>query len=106
MLARAASNSGAVCESNARSKPRGARSRAIAPASADGGTNTMFGIHTSPVDGIVQRRDRTDYAPISTADANSASAQPIWHEQATKEGHASGDGARQGLMGGRRRWEG
>src|SRR5262245_100776 len=47
MPASAASNSAAVCDTSANSKPLGASSRAIAPASADGGTRTILGIASS-----------------------------------------------------------
>src|SRR5262245_5896217 len=72
MPASATSNSGAVCESNASSKPRGAKSRAIAPASGDGGTRTIFAITTSP-SGRNASSGATpkDYALIPLVHANS-----------------------------------
>src|SRR5262245_34390486 len=71
MPASAASNSGAVCESKASSKPRGAKSRAIAPASADGGTKTIFAIATSDRVGLPDVASRPqDNAPNPMLHAN------------------------------------
>src|SRR5262245_39610512 len=65
MAASAASNSAAVCDTSVNSNPPGASSRAIAPASADGGTRTILGIARSP-----RRKNRCQYAPIRPRHAN------------------------------------
>src|SRR5262249_24891861 len=66
MAASAASKSAAVCDTSINSNPPGANSRAIAPASADGGTSTILGITSSP------RRIKTglQYVPIRPRHAN------------------------------------